>query len=61
MRELREALEKNDDLLGAVTTLEKRLEMKETFYKEEIKKYSEKQSGVEAERQRYWTELNTEK
>jgi len=28
MRELREALEKNDDLLGAVTTLEKRLEMK---------------------------------
>lgn len=35
--------------------------MKEAFYKEEIRKYNEKQVSSEAERQRYWVDLNNEK
>ena len=39
-RECREAQEKSEDLQTAFNTLQKRLDLKETFYKEELRKYN---------------------
>lgn len=46
-------------MAAAVATLEKRLEIKESFYKEEIRKYNERQIELESERQRLYTELGS--
>jgi chromosome segregation ATPase len=47
MREFRELSEKYDDQMTTIATLEKRLEMKESFFKEEVRKYGERQAELE--------------
>ena len=47
IRELRDSSEKAEDLQNSLTTLQKRFDMKESFYKEEVKKYNDK--FIEAE------------
>jgi hypothetical protein len=55
LRELRESTEKLDDLQNSLTTLQKRFDMKDNFYKEEVKKYNDKFMESEHEKLRLIT------
>lgn len=46
-----------DDLTNSCATNQKRLEMKDAFYKEEVKKYSEKLVESELQKQKLLSEL----
>lgn len=50
VRELKDYGEKIDDLQNSLSTLQKRFDMKDAFYKEEVKKYNDK--FMEAEREK---------
>ena len=48
-----------EDLTNSSATNQKRLEMKDTFYKEEVRKYSEKLVESELQRQKITSELDS--
>lgn len=52
-------LDRVEDLTNSSATNQKRLEMKDTFYKEEVKKYSEKLVESELQKQKLLAELES--
>lgn len=59
VRELKDSSEKIEDLQNSVATLQKRFDMKDSFYKDEVKKYNDKFMEAEHERLRLTTELSS--